>query len=232
MKLYILRHGETGYNAEGITQDVNYDIPLTNAAIAKLHLDAPEMLASIASNNITGVICSPMLRAKQTLAELLGFSTTDGMIRQIDFDDDLHEVDFGQFGGKPETISIDNETMQSMRNSIQKSYCNLQNVKFPDGESVADVCSRCVRLMWHIVKLSQKHDSILLIGHNRFFRHLLVALGHWSAANMFNSKLPHGQLYFVGDYTEDVLWACIKNSAKHLCDLLEDPCYDAMSQCK
>ena len=94
MKIYIIRHGETKLNAEGIIQGW-LDEPLNDNGIK---------LAEITGRAMKGIrfdycFSSPLIRAKQTAEIVLkesGNSTTP-----IYFDDRLKELHFGELEGKP-----------------------------------------------------------------------------------------------------------------------------------
>ncbi len=93
VSFWYLRHGETDWNAQGLSQG-NVDIPLNRTGIAQAQA-AAELLRN---RGITSIIASPLSRARVTaeiVAETLGLS--------IALDDGLREVRFGVQEGKPMT---------------------------------------------------------------------------------------------------------------------------------
>ncbi|MCB5198311.1 histidine phosphatase family protein [Loktanella sp. TSTF-M6] len=89
--LYILRHGETFWNAEGRMQG-HLNSPLTPRGVAQAHAQA----ALLARANLTGFAfyTSPLGRAVQTAAIALGPLATT-----IRTDDRLMEIDVGAWQG-------------------------------------------------------------------------------------------------------------------------------------
>lgn len=94
MKIYIVRHGETKLNAEGIIQGW-IDEPLNDNGIK---------LAEVTGKALKGIkfdhcYSSPLIRAKQTAEIMLSFS--DNSTTPITYDDRLKELHFGELEGKP-----------------------------------------------------------------------------------------------------------------------------------
>ncbi len=88
---WYLRHGETEYNARGISQGA-MDIPLNDNGRAQ----AKTAATRLAGRGIVAIICSPMLRTRETAAivnEVLNLPIT--------FEPGIREVVFGGMEGKP-----------------------------------------------------------------------------------------------------------------------------------
>ncbi len=88
---WYLRHGETDYNARGISQGA-IDIPLNDAGRAQ----AKAAATMLAGQGIVAIVCSPMLRTRETAAivnEVLGLP--------MSFEPGIREVVFGGMEGKP-----------------------------------------------------------------------------------------------------------------------------------
>jgi broad specificity phosphatase PhoE len=93
---WFLRHGETDWNARGLSQG-NVDIPLNTVGVAQA-ARAAAALAEVTGTPraIVTIVSSPLGRARdtaQTVADKLGL--------EIEIDDDLHEVSFGVQEGQP-----------------------------------------------------------------------------------------------------------------------------------
>lgn len=91
-ELYILRHGETAWNAEGRMQG-GLNSPLTDAGKAQAQRQA-EILQGVDLNNFQ-VLCSPQGRAFETAA--IALSRQVGFLRT---DDRLREIEVGEWSGK------------------------------------------------------------------------------------------------------------------------------------
>ena len=90
---WFLRHGETDWNARGLSQG-HTDIPLNATGIAQAHAAAP----LLRNRGITAIVSSPLSRAYDTAViagEVLGLP--------VEIDDDLREVGFGAKEGQPQT---------------------------------------------------------------------------------------------------------------------------------
>lgn len=88
---WFLRHGETDWNAEGLSQGKT-DIPLNKVG----HMQAERAARTLASTKITTIVASPLSRARVT-AETVAAT----LKLPVSFDDDLMEVNFGVQEGQP-----------------------------------------------------------------------------------------------------------------------------------
>lgn len=155
--IYLLRHGETAYNAEGNKYCGRTDIDLTDKGIAQ----AQRMRDLLQGIQFDAVFSSPLKRAKNTADIASG--TTDRVMT----DTRLIEVDFGQWEGKrPEEFQSDNS--QSWDNWLSAPECYRAG---DTGENAREVITR---LNSFYDELLEKYSgkTILVVGHNgvnRFF---------------------------------------------------------------
>ncbi|RYD78766.1 MAG: histidine phosphatase family protein, partial [Sphingobacteriales bacterium] len=89
LKVYLLRHGETAYNADGNRYCGRTDIELTTKGLRQ----AKFVFDQLSDIKIDAVYSSPLLRAKRT-AEIASGE------RDVFIDERLIEVDFGDWEGK------------------------------------------------------------------------------------------------------------------------------------
>jgi len=82
---WFLRHGETDWNAQGISQG-NVDIPLNAVGVAQARAAADKLR----NRGIATIVASPLSRARVT-AEFVG----EALGLQVALDPDLREVSFG-----------------------------------------------------------------------------------------------------------------------------------------
>ena len=82
---WFLRHGETDWNAQGISQG-NVDIPLNAVGVAQARAAAEKLR----NRGIATIVASPLSRARVT-AEFVG----EALGLQVALDPDLREVSFG-----------------------------------------------------------------------------------------------------------------------------------------
>ena len=194
MSTFLLRHGYTLNNVMHITQSVHNDIGLTDEALEELDANTNDMLSMLQQRNVI-ILCSPMLRAKQTATALVSKLAMHKSCIQFSIMPELSEVDFGDFGDKHEKTAINGIDMTFYRKSTMRYYAEHVDFAFPNGETSNDIHNRCMRVIEVIQHAMQNVDTdIVIVGHNRLFRHLLVEVGQWQIDDMFKSKLPHAKL--------------------------------------
>jgi probable phosphoglycerate mutase len=141
---WFLRHGETDYNAAGLSQGA-LDIALNATGRAQAAAAAP----LLAGQGITGIIASPMLRAKET-AEIVN----EFLRLPIAFEPGLREVQFGGMEGKP--------LLPWFPEWLEGRYTP------PNAESFAQVLARIDHAMGKILA----PGPLLIIAHGGVFRAL------------------------------------------------------------
>ena len=154
MKLYVVRHGETIWNAENRVQGIS-DIPLTD----KGRLDATLLKDLVKDINIDVVIASPLERAIET-AKIL----TDGKM-PINTDDRIKERDWGMNEG----ANID---------EVDRWDCwdVILNTKVQNIESIQDFMYR-VSSFLEDIKVRYKDKKVLLVTHSAVIRVIHYLLG-------------------------------------------------------
>ena len=209
--IYLLRHGETDNNVQCITQPTDYSVPLNASALDELN-DNMHDIVSVLAGKPTYILCSPMHRTVQTVIpivqELRNLSTHMTDVHMT-IDSRLREVDFGDFGGQHESHSIDGSTMDDYRQTMQQCCVAIhhhgrnRNCMYPNGESLLSIRNRCKGVINSICQINKDNDdvNIVIVGHNRLFRHLLVELGEWEPEKMFAEKLPHAKLVKLSNVT-------------------------------
>lgn len=145
--IYVARHGQTQWNVEKRICG-HADVALTELG----YRQAEELAIKVSQleQPITKIICSPLIRAKETariIAEKNNLS--------IETDKRLMEMDFGKFDGLP----IDNSEFQKVRLEF--------SLPFEGGESILDVAGRVHPLL---NELSRTEDAYLLVCHNALLR--------------------------------------------------------------
>ena len=165
MEIYVIRHGETDGNKEGIMQGW-LDLPL-NEFGRKLARDTGRALRG---THFDAAITSPLLRAKET-AELL-LSESENCDTPLTLDDRLKEVFAGEWEGKcfkpghPDEAALSEEA----RNALFGNP--LEAPRYPGGESIRDVMARTQDFLRELVK-EEKYERVLVSTHGCALRAML-----------------------------------------------------------
>ncbi|MBQ7173522.1 MAG: histidine phosphatase family protein [Clostridia bacterium] len=165
MEIYVIRHGETDGNKEGIMQGW-LDLPLNDFG-RKLAIDTGRAMKGI---HFDAAITSPLLRAKET-AELL-LKESGNTETPLLFDDRLKEVFAGEWEGKcfrpghPDEAALSEEA----RNALFGNP--LTAPQYPGGESIRDVIARTQEFLWELVK-EEKYERVLVSTHGCALRAML-----------------------------------------------------------
>lgn len=161
-RIYLVRHGETVWNAVGKFQG-HTDVPLS-----EIGRDQTKKLAARLSNEkILAFYSSDLSRAKETaqiLAEPHGLP--------VDYIPDLREINFGRWEGL--TIKEISETYGDI---TTKWWASPLSTTIPDGENLQDVVVRCERALSRII---EKHegDNVVIAAHGGVIRVIIgLALG-------------------------------------------------------
>ena len=147
---WFLRHGETDWNAQGISQG-NVDIPLNAVGIAQARAAAERLRY----RGIATIVSSPLSRARVT-AELVG----EALGQPIAIDRDLREVAFGVQEGQ----------------KMSGWFADWVSGRFtPEGaESFATLQHRAVAAA---NRATAQPPAVLVVAHGALFRSLRSAMG-------------------------------------------------------
>ena len=171
MKLYISRHGQTPWNVEDLICG-RTDVPLTEVGQQQAKLLAESALGK----GIDVILCSPLLRARQTAQ-----AVSDAIGVPVRIDERLVEFDFGTFDGK----SRFDEDFLWTRAQMP--------TRFPGGESAFDLAYRIYGLLYEI-KNQYADKTVLLVCHNCVSRMIRSFFVNMSTEEYGNYHAPNAQL--------------------------------------
>jgi len=151
MPFWYLRHGETDWNARGLSQG-NVDVPMNATGEAQ----ARRAAAALRGQGVARIVSSPLGRARVTAevcAEILGLP--------VEIDPGLREVAFGVQEGQP----------------MSDWFAHWISGAFtPEGaESFAALRQRAVTTINAL--LNRSEGLLLVVGHGAFFRALRAEMG-------------------------------------------------------
>ena len=143
-ELWVLRHGETEWSLSG-QHTSHTDIPLTEHGREQ----ARRAAGALAGVGFSLVLCSPLLRARET-CRLVGFE------QAAELCDDLHEWDYGDYEGM--TSAEIHETRPGW--DLWRDGC-------PGGETGRDVGARVDRVLARAASVS---GEVLCVAHGHVLR--------------------------------------------------------------
>lgn len=142
MRIYAARHGETQWNVENKVCG-RTDLPLTELG----HQQALALAEKVGQLNIDLILCSPMLRARQTAA-----ASAEKWGIPVTVDDRLIEQDYGIYEG---VSRFDEGFLGNKRHFA---------FRYPGGESMMDVAHRVYALLEEVKKI-HAGKNVLLVCH-------------------------------------------------------------------
>lgn len=139
-----MRHGETEWSRSG-QHTGRTDLPLTEAGRAS----ATRLRKALSDQSFALVLCSPLLRARQT-CELAG------LIDHAQFEDDLMEWDYGRYEG-----------MTTPEIQEQSPGWNVFRNGGAGGEMPAEVAARVDRV---IARIAEIPGNVAIFAHGHLLR--------------------------------------------------------------
>lgn len=149
LTIYLLRHGETDFNAQNNRYCGRTDIPVN----AKGRAQAEAVRRQLEGVTFTGVFSSPLLRAYETAQIVSG--------REVTKDDRLIEVDFGLWEGKTREQFIKEHPGSWEKWSVDPRV-NRAGI---NGESAMEVVSR-VDAFFEELLSKHREGTFLVVAHN------------------------------------------------------------------
>jgi broad specificity phosphatase PhoE len=129
--IIIVRHGRTEFNAAGRLQG-RTDNPLDEVGLAQAEAVATYLAPELLSDTL--IVCSPLLRARQTATAI-----AQGVGASLEIDERWIELDYGAFEGLRQS---------EVPTNVWREWRNDSNFAAPQGESlnqvqqrVADACA-------------------------------------------------------------------------------------------
>ncbi|MCR4426943.1 MAG: histidine phosphatase family protein [Firmicutes bacterium] len=143
MRVYVVRHGETGWNREEVFRG-RADIPLDDTGLAQAEATG----RALASVGLTAVYSSPLSRALQTAEAIASFHGLD-VIPHEGFSD----IDVGEWEGVQ--IEAVKRNYPDFLSAWQRDPASFT---FPGGESLCAVMERAVASLEEVAS-RREHDA-------------------------------------------------------------------------
>jgi alpha-ribazole phosphatase/probable phosphoglycerate mutase len=150
LNIYLLRHGQTQWNAEGNKYCGRTDLPLTEKGLAQ----AVSVAAQLKDHSFDAIYASPLQRAFNT-AQIAAAG------KEVLIDDRLIEADFGEWEGKPKEQFI--KENEYLWNSWMSDPLNSR--AGGTGETAAEVIERVDDFFTALLHKYQT-GNVLVVAHN------------------------------------------------------------------
>lgn len=185
-RIYLLRHGETNWNARGLIQGGGFDIDLNDNGKWQAQQVAEELERRLADNiekePVMLLASSHMQRAKQTASivrEHLSSKLPNLKIvpnRQLSLDN-FGEMRFGELEGLAIRGSeVREESLQRYRVHADRIHGSLDEAWPGEGETMREVQDRGVAGLERLWKEFPNVDVIVIVAHGRFNKILLSSV--------------------------------------------------------
>lgn len=178
LNIYLTRHGETQWNKENRLQGWK-DSKLTENGIR----NAIALGERLSQTDFNAIYSSPIGRAVQT-AKLICSDRTIPIV----FNDDLKEVNFGEWEGK---------TGEEIKQDFQQEFFHfwnaphLYNHKPHKGESLEDLKKRMEKALKNIIK-ANADGNVLIVTHGIAIRAILSYFLKLPLENWWEPPFIHG----------------------------------------
>ena len=182
MKVFLVRHGETTWNAIGKIQGTS-DTPLSKLG----KWQARQMAKMLAQKKINAIYSSPLARALDTAKEITKSHGLEIIVKK-----ELKEIDYGMFEKKTfDEIEKKHAALWEQRRK------NKYNFKPKGGESFEEMDKK--RIQPFVREMKKKHNSetIAIIAHSGTNRLIMGNLVKMPIAEKVNIWQPNECLYTV-----------------------------------
>ena len=198
-QVYLVRHGQTAWNAELIFRG-RRDIELNEQG----HGEASAIAGALRDKSLDVIYTSPLTRALETARPLAAL-----LHHEITPVDGLTDINYGDWEGVPY-----HEIKTRYPDILATWEQEPELVKFPHGETLDEVRERSYAVLR---ELTEKHanGSILIVSHRVVNKVLLCAVLGLSTARFWNIKQDTGCINVL-EYSSQRFVLCLLNDTCHL----------------
>ncbi|MBR5115785.1 MAG: histidine phosphatase family protein [Lachnospiraceae bacterium] len=190
MEVYFIRHGKTEWNARGVFQG-RTDIRLSDVGREQAR-EAGEQIRSLGIS-FDQVICSPLVRARETAALVSGYPDHSIMI-----DDRLTEMAFGVLEGT-DFYTPSYPGCESASKPFGGLFVDPEHFEAPEGcETFQELKARTGAFLEDLFRRSASPDAprnVLVVSHGGVIRSILLVLREVPLAEMWGIKVPNCRFF-------------------------------------
>ncbi len=161
--LYVIRHGQTTFNADAVIQGPRVDSELSELG----HRQAAALAEAFLETPLDGVYTSPLRRARQTALAMMS-PRRDAVTGKVV--PELYEMDYGTFCGQPLA-----EVEEEVRQILDAWSMGFVDKAFPGGESPI-LAQHRIRSIATSLMMEALQRDIAVVAHGRINRVLLATM--------------------------------------------------------
>ncbi len=197
--IYIVRHGETDFNRQGIVQGSGVDSSLNELG----RRQARAFYEFYKNEPFEAVLTSRLRRTHETMAHFIE--------RGLPWEqfEELNEMNWGLYEGKPS-----NHTMHEEYQSVKAAWGRGEyGARLGGGESAAELAKRLERFIWHLRQRPEQH--LLVCSHGRTMCALVTLLQELPLKEM-NRFIHHNTGVWKTQYDGMIFTFELENDTRHL----------------
>lgn len=201
MRLFVVRHGETEWNAHKMTQGMN------NTSLSRVGARQAVCLSRrLEKMREARVISSPLSRAYDTACTIAYENDW-----QLDLDDDLREIRFGHWEGL---------TFEQIKQRFPQSFdewaddplsCSIPG----ESEPVSDVMHRVNRFVSRLLEQYGEQETIIAVSHSVPCKIMIAQAIGLPIKNMHSIRLDNASISII-EYYESRPVLRVMNDTSHL----------------
>lgn len=168
-RIYLLRHGETDWNAQGRIQGGGFDIPLNENGRAQ----ARAVGSALDDIPLTVIASSDLRRARET-ADIV-WKQHNSCNRVID--SGFREMSFGEFEGlESHKLDLDPQVKARFKRISEEIKEDSSKAYPGGGESTAQVKSRAIKAVNDLLKQYPNEKHLAIVSHGRTNKVIIAAM--------------------------------------------------------
>lgn len=164
MQVVLIRHAHSQANAQGVLSGRISGVHLSSAGESQ----AQELITRLGKFKVSSLRISPLERCAETIApwwNAIGKRHNRGV--SILRDENLNEVDYGQWSGKKLTALSKHKLWKTVQNNASAMY-------FPAGEGLAQMQERAMRALHAGIAVKRK-GALVLVSHGDVIKSIVAS---------------------------------------------------------
>ncbi len=194
MKIYLIRHGETDSNKNGIIQG-HLDTNLSELGVEQ----AKKLANRLKDYSFDKIFSSDLKRAADTAKAIQKFHNT-----KIEFDSRLRERSFGDFSGKKST-EINWDLLGD----------DIYNRSPKNGESINEHIKRVQKFIDEL-KSNYLNENILIVSHGGTINAILYILLKINLEDLYSKEKPKNTSVYIIEKKDEGYFLALENCNMHL----------------